>query len=34
MFRIEVLVTEDEAKEFCEKYISSDYYNREAILRI
>lgn len=28
-----LFATEDEAKEFCEKYISSDYYDREAILR-
>ena len=25
--------TYDEAKEFCEKYISSDYYDEKAILR-
>ena len=28
-----LFATHDEAKEFCEKYVSSDYYDQEAILR-
>lgn len=28
-----LFATEEEANEFCEKYISSDYYDHEAILR-
>ncbi len=28
-----LFITEEEANEFCEKYISSDYYDHEAILR-
>ena len=28
-----LFATEEEANEFCEKYVSSDYYDREAILR-
>lgn len=28
-----LFATEEEANEFCEKYISSDYYDQEAILR-
>ena len=28
-----LFATYDEAKEFCEKYVSSDYYDQEAILR-
>ena len=28
-----LFATEEEANEFCEKYISSDYYDTEAILR-
>ena len=27
------VLTEEEANEFCEKYIPSDYYDKEAILR-
>lgn len=28
-----LFATEEEAKEFCEKYVSSDYYDEKAILR-
>ena len=28
-----LFATEDEAREFCEKYVPSDYYDKEAILK-